>query len=888
MTEFTCCRVGFRVFSRLPVGALHHRQEVSFIRPRRLRGLRIEELEARRLLSGDVHLSYGIEAKARISQFRDYQTETFTGTDPVVFALPVVTATDSFEDKFAHAEASPFLLTSAFSTTNTGINVFDADAVSSGTVLQIESGPELLALIPTGETYIDIMLTGTVSADVNIALGSVFADQGTTGISVGVNTTSGSLSIIPDFASSGSFNRLETQSTSNLTTGGILSDFAANGGVVEFSIPARVKPFVDGGLAVRLAHTSDIGGLAVSEGFVDSTVTLDISQFPSSASLMDGTLLSDLGIEVTLLPTTDASAPDTTIDRATEGDGTPVANGGVTPSESISFDFSSTEPGSSFECSLDSSGFVACLSPQGYSGLADGSHSFDVRAIDLAGNIDATPATFSWIVDAFPIKSEITVDPGTVGTAPANPIPITSTDLVGQPLDGQEFVVDIVFSDDKYVEFAPLSFAGGLAVAMFEIEYSSVLAPTGASQGQHGFLDDNGDFETFGPNGSGSGTLFFRMTPTFPEIVKPETYDFFGLRYTFTLPVVPGQTVAAARLKMAATVTSTLTVRESVSPDTTPPELLLPADIVTEAASSAGAVVAYDASANDNVDGPVSVICSPVSGSTFPLGTTSVSCSATDTAGNIAEGSFNVTVQDTTAPELSLPADIVVEATSPDGAVVEYTASATDLVDAVVSVICSPVSGSTFPLGTTSVSCSATDTAGNIAEGSFNVTVQDTTVPELSLPADIVVEATSPDGAVVEYTASRARTWLMPWCRSSAVRSPALPSRWVPRASAARPRIRLATLLRGASMSRSRHMMMPSSPCRQTSWWKRQALTEPWLSTLLPRRTWLMPWCRSSAVRSPARTFPLGTTSVSCSATDTAGNIAEGELQCHGPGHDGA
>ena len=106
-------------------------------------------------------------------------------------------------------------------------------------------------------------------------------------------------------------------------------------------------------------------------------------------------------------------------------------------------------------------------------------------------------------------------------------------------------------------------------------------------------------------------------------------------------------------------------------------------------------------------------------------------------------------------PELSLPADIVVEATSPDGAVVEYTASATDLVDAVVSVICSPVSGSTFPLGTTSVSCSATDTAGNIAEGSFNVTVQDTTAPETSIDsatdgngADLFLDPTTVSDAI--------------------------------------------------------------------------------------------------------------------------------------------
>ncbi len=91
----------------------------------------------------------------------------------------------------------------------------------------------------------------------------------------------------------------------------------------------------------------------------------------------------------------------------------------------------------------------------------------------------------------------------------------------------------------------------------------------------------------------------------------------------------------------------------------------------------------------------------------------------------------SVTVSDTTPPVLSLPDDITEEATSPAGATVTYTATATDENPAEPAVNCDTPSDSVFSLGTTTVNCSATDEAGNTSIGSFNVTVQDTTAPTL-------------------------------------------------------------------------------------------------------------------------------------------------------------
>ncbi|HET8772358.1 MAG TPA: HYR domain-containing protein [Thermoanaerobaculia bacterium] len=248
--------------------------------------------------------------------------------------------------------------------------------------------------------------------------------------------------------------------------------------------------------------------------------------------------------------------------------------------------------------------------------------------------------------------------------------------------------------------------------------------------------------------------------------------------------------------------------------DSTEPTFTLPRDFTVVTTSPSGAAVSFTATASDAVDGSVAVACTPPSGSTFALGTTAVACTATDAAGNTATGGFNVTVAttppppgnpdiiaeatgpdgarvtfntgdsedddgrpggggcspapgsafplgdttvfcpsgnftisvvDTTPPALSLPANITTQ-----NPAVTFTATATDIVDGSVTVTCTPPSGSTFALGTTTVHCSATDAHDNTASGSFTVRV--TTDPEPpENPADITVEATSPGGAVVTF-----------------------------------------------------------------------------------------------------------------------------------------
>jgi uncharacterized repeat protein (TIGR02543 family) len=80
-------------------------------------------------------------------------------------------------------------------------------------------------------------------------------------------------------------------------------------------------------------------------------------------------------------------------------------------SADASFSFTSTEAGSTFECQLDGGGFSACTSPQAYTSLSNGAHTFDVRAIDAASNVDPTPASYSWTIDTVPPDTILTAQP---------------------------------------------------------------------------------------------------------------------------------------------------------------------------------------------------------------------------------------------------------------------------------------------------------------------------------------------------------------------------------------------------------------------------------------------------------------------------------------------
>jgi HYR domain-containing protein len=279
-----------------------------------------------------------------------------------------------------------------------------------------------------------------------------------------------------------------------------------------------------------------------------------------------------------------------------------------------------------------------------------------------------------------------------------------------------------------------------------------------------------GDITSLSPSSFtlGSAEETITITGTGLAGTRSTRVDFSGPAGTFfVLPDLPSSTsitvsvpfpilLTSGRYSIVVTATDTSgTVRQSgpaffdvvTLVGNLPPLIGLPEVVYGEADSPTGANVTFTVNAISQASLPLTVSCNHQSGDRYPLGTTSVSCTATDANGS-AGGSFLIVVGDTVRPDLTVPADIV-SAT----AIVTFTATAVDAIDGNVTPTCSPASGSTFPAGTTTVVCTATDSHANSAQGSFKVTVT-AGAPALTVPDDMTVEATSPQGAVVTFEAT--------------------------------------------------------------------------------------------------------------------------------------
>jgi PKD repeat protein len=125
--------------------------------------------------------------------------------------------------------------------------------------------------------------------------------------------------------------------------------------------------------------------------------------FPVTLTVKDPGGKSD-SIGTVIHVTGDNTPPDTQITSSPRN---------ATNSTTANYSFVSTEGGSSFACSFDGSGFAPCTSPFQRSGLADGQHTFAVRATDPNGNTDPTPASDSFVVDTkAPPQPEFVSTPG--------------------------------------------------------------------------------------------------------------------------------------------------------------------------------------------------------------------------------------------------------------------------------------------------------------------------------------------------------------------------------------------------------------------------------------------------------------------------------------------
>ena len=129
----------------------------------------------------------------------------------------------------------------------------------------------------------------------------------------------------------------------------------------------------------------------------------------------------------------DSVAPDTTIDTSP----TDPSN-----SADATFTFSANEAGSTFECQIDGLGWESCTSPKEYTGLTDGSHTFEVRATDAIGNVDPTPASYTWVIDTMAPDTTITAFPPNPSSSPDASFSFTGNDGSGTGVASFECQID--------------------------------------------------------------------------------------------------------------------------------------------------------------------------------------------------------------------------------------------------------------------------------------------------------------------------------------------------------------------------------------------------------------------------------------------------------------
>ncbi|MES2779080.1 MAG: LamG-like jellyroll fold domain-containing protein, partial [Bacteroidota bacterium] len=229
--------------------------------------------------------------------------------------------------------------------------------------------------------------------------------------------------------------------------------------------------------------------------------------------------------------------------------------------------------------------------------------------------------------------------------------------------------------------------------------------------------NNNGTLVNFGLNGAVSNWVSGK---TFGPVVTnnaPASYPLGSTVVTWTANDASGNT---------ATCQQTVTVIDNIAPT-----INCPSNISVMGTSAAGAIVNYATpTANDNCSAIVTLTDGLASGSTFPIGTTTITYKATDPSGNNVNCSFIVTVTGLPPVIVCASNQVVNNATGQCGSPVSFAATETTGVP--VSTITYSVSpGSFFPVGTTTVTATATNPVGT-SSCTFTVTVKDVTAPVLS------------------------------------------------------------------------------------------------------------------------------------------------------------
>ena len=214
-------------------------------------------------------------------------------------------------------------------------------------------------------------------------------------------------------------------------------------------------------------------------------------------------------------------------------------------------------------------------------------------------------------------------------------------------------------------------------------------------------------------------------------------------------PYPPGSTTVTWSATDSAGNTGTATQTVTITDGETP-FVIAPANITTEATGITTAVELGAAAAIDTVDGVLTP--TPDQTGPYPVGSTTVTWSATDSAGNTGTATQTVTVTDSKTPVVTAPANITAEATGTTTSVELASATASDIVDGALTP--TPDNAGPYPAGSTIVTWSATDNAGNTGTATQTVTITDGETPVVTAPANITTEATGTTTSVELGTAT--------------------------------------------------------------------------------------------------------------------------------------
>jgi predicted outer membrane repeat protein len=234
--------------------------------------------------------------------------------------------------------------------------------------LSVMNSPVLYNGVPRAATVVSSVpgtisnvLTGGSASQTNAGTYSVTADFIPTD-----NANYNSLTNAP----AGNFVINKITPTLSVTNSPVLFNGSPQAATVTGSVPGTISNVLTGGSATQI----NVGTYAVTADFAPT----DTANYNSLTAASAGNFVIS----------TDITPPDTQL----------IIRPASPSSADVTFTFSSADATATFECQLDGSGFSACTSPKDYISLASGTHTFDVRAKDPSNNIDATPASYTWIV----------------------------------------------------------------------------------------------------------------------------------------------------------------------------------------------------------------------------------------------------------------------------------------------------------------------------------------------------------------------------------------------------------------------------------------------------------------------------------------------------------